>query len=263
MTINVRRGNKNDTTSIVELFSEDGNPHNWTIEKWSRYYESYTEGKPIIFVAEVDDKIVGHYSLFPISVSGYQTYLGAHAYISIKLRGLAVLSSLMKSLDEFCIANQIPFIIGFANPRFTIIKNKLFKWKTPFYLSFIKKQEYNPSDYINRPYSLNYSAEWFQWRFGKDTPPFISEYIKQDSGDAVYQLLYANDFTTIQNLGIPNFEVWAPEGYITQQSEDFSQPFSIKIYDKNWEGPDLLDPNNWLLQMADSDTFVFKDYNNE
>jgi hypothetical protein len=59
--------------------------------------------------------------------------------------------------------------------------------------------------------------------------------------------------------GLAEFECWSPHGYHEEpDNKSFSQPFSVKIYDKQWAGPDLLNPENWHIQMGDSDTFVFK-----
>lgn len=257
MNLIVRRAESEDAQGIVKLFSEDGNPHNWTFEKWSYYYEQYTEGKTVAFVAEIDKEIVGHYGLFPIVVDKNKVYMGAHAYVSASVRGLAVISSLMKSLDRFCISEKIPFIVGFANARFTIVKNKLFKWQTPFYMSFVVEKEFKSTCFNNRPFIFEYTDEWLEWRFKEKKSPIISKYINSDN-NIVHQLLYAKGSFTAKDFNLNYFEGWSPSGYIINQSEGFSQPFSIKIYDKNWTGPDLLDPDNWFIQMGDSDTFIYK-----
>ena len=258
MKFQVRRATEADAEGIVKLFQEGGNPHNWSYVKWHRYYHDYTEGKTVSFVADSENGIIGHYGLFPVKIGSWHVYMGAHAHVSESVRGLAVISSLMRSLDEFCLSESIPFIVGFANPRFTTVKTKLFKWNTPVYASFVSKQKFEPLVYCDRPFQFEYSSKWLKWRFGDSQRTIISQYQKPDSEKPVYQLLYTDQSVNAQDYGIPKFECWDPEGYLPEAGETSSQPFSIKIYDKQWTGPDLLDPKNWFIQMGDSDTFVYK-----
>lgn len=260
MKFDVRLGTQKDAQGIVELFSEGGNPHNWTFDKWSHYYQDYPEGEAITFVAESEDRIIGHYGLFPVVIGGYNVYMGAHAYISESVRGLAVISSMMKALDYFCIEKNVPFIVGFANPRFTIVKTKLFKWKAPLYANFVKCKQFDPEVYLNRPLSFSYSERWIDWRFGEGVKaPVVSCYQRNTGDKPSFQLLHSTKKVEVDALGLPELECWSPDEYATNSTEErFSQPFSVKIYDKNWNGPSLEDPANWFIQMGDSDTFVFK-----
>ncbi|WP_322003675.1 hypothetical protein [Marinobacter alexandrii] len=258
MKFQIRRATAADNEGIVTLFQEGGNPHNWSSAKWEHYYRDYPEGPTISFVAESGHGIIGHYGLFPVTIGSYQVYMGAHAYVSESVRGLAVISSLMKSLDEFCVAEQIPFIVGFANQRFTTVKTKLFKWKTPLYASFVSTGKFDPGRFQGRPFQFHYSSDWVTWRFGKSGTPVISKYQKQDGEEPVYQLLFTERKVEARDFDIGEFECWSPEDYSSEPSAVFAQPFSVKIYDKQWSGPDLLDPENWFIQMGDSDTFVFK-----
>ena len=151
MKLEIRRGTSEDMEEIVSLFSEDGNPHAWSVQKWQHYYEDYPEGQTVVFVAESAEGIIGHYGLFPVIIGGQKVYMGAHAYVTESARGLAVISRLMKALDEFCIDNGIPFIVGFANQKFTTVKSKLFKWKTPVFASFVNTTQFNPAEFEHRP----------------------------------------------------------------------------------------------------------------
>lgn len=256
----VRRSTTGDAAGIVRLFSEGGNPYNWNIKTWQHYYHYYPEGETVAFVAESDSNIIGHYGLFPVVIGDTQVYMGAHAYVSESVRGLAVISQLMKSLDDFCIENDIPFIVGFANPRFTIVKTKLFKWRTPFFASFVTTQQFDHETFKERPLCFQYSDEWLQWRFGKVIAPVVSQYMKDDDEKPVYQLLHTRTNVAANDYRLVGLECWSPTGYIKDPcSSSFSQPFSLKIYAKNWKGADLLNPDNWYIQMGDSDTFVYKE----
>lgn len=258
MNFQVRRATSADTAGIVTLLQEGSNPHNWSAAKWEYYYRDYPEGTTVSFLAESEHGVIGHYGLFPVTIGNYRVYMGAHAYVSESVRGLAVISSLMKSLDEFCGAEHIPFIVGFANQRFATVKSKLFKWKTLLSASFISTDNFDPGVFRDRPFIFHYSTNWMTWRFGTSDTPIISKYQKQCGEEPVYQLLFTETNVEARDFGVAEFECWSPEGYCADPSEVFAQPFSIKIYDKRWSGPNLLDPENWYIQMGDSDTFVFK-----
>lgn len=258
MKFQVRRATERDQEGIVRLFQEGGNPHNWSLDKWQHYYHGYPEGETVSFVADSEHGIIGHYGLFPVTIGTWKVFMGAHAYVSESVRGLAVISSLMKSLDEFCASEEIAFIVGFANQRFTTVKNKLFRWKTPLYACFVSTEQFEPRQFSHRPFQFRYSRDWLKWRFGHTDACIMSKYQKQDQEEPVYQLLYTEQRVEARDFDVPEFECWSPEGYRSEPGAVFSQPFSVKIYDKQWAGPDLLDPENWLIQMGDSDTFVFK-----
>jgi len=259
MKFEIRRGTSEDAEGIVHLFSGENNPHGWSLQKWRHYYQNYPEGETVFFIAESEQGIIGHYGLFPVVIGGTQVYMGAHAYVTESVRGLAVISRLMKSLDEFCVDNDIPFIVGFANQKFTTVKTKLFKWRTPFFAGFVTTTRFAPSVFKERPFRFQYSDEWLQWRFGKVTDPVVSQYRKAGCETPTYQLLHTQSSVAASDYGLPAFECWSPDGY--QKGPDgelFSQPFSLKVYDKHWAGPELLNPENWYIQMGDSDTFLFE-----
>lgn len=258
MKFQTRRATSADKAGIVTLFQEGGNPHKWSSAKWEHYYRDYSEGPTISFVAESELGIIGHYGLFPVTIGSYPVFIGAHAYVSESVRGLAVISSLMKSLDEFCVAEKIPFVVGFANQRFTTVKTKLFKWKAALYASFVATEKFDPDAFRNRPFLFHYSSDWATWRFGISNRPIISKYQRQGAEEGTYQLLFSGEKVEARDFEITEFECWSPEGYLSAPSEVFAQPFSVKIYDKDWSGPNLLDPENWFIQMGDSDTFIFK-----
>jgi hypothetical protein len=259
MKFEIRRGTFEDAEDIVNLFSGEENLHRWTLQKWRHYYQNYPEGETVFFVAESEQGIIGHYSLFPLVICGEKVYMGAHAYVKETVRGLAVISQLMKSLDEFCVAHNIPFIVGFANQKFTTVKTKLFKWVTPFYASFVTTTRFDPLVFKERSLRFQYSDEWQQWRFGDIAGPVVSQYRKTGCEMPTYQLLYSQVSVAASDYGLSEFECWKPDGYQRcPDGESFSQPFSLKIYDRHWVGPDLLNPENWFIQMGDSDTFLFE-----
>lgn len=258
MTLSVRQATVSDASRVVDLFSQSGNPHQWSIEKWSRYYCDYPEGDVVAFIVESESDLLGHYGLFPVTIGKHRVYMGAHAYVSETARGLAVISTLMRAVDEFCRTSAIPFIVGFANPRFTTVKSRLFGWHVLLYAEFMAASSFNPACYRSRPYQFQYSGNWLQWRFGVSAAPVLSQYPRAGDACCANQLLYADDQVNAKDYGLDVFECWSPEGYYEEAGAGFRQPFSIRVYDDTQVCADLLAPENWLIQMGDSDTFVYR-----
>lgn len=258
MTLTVRRVHEDDAEAIVDLFSEAGNPYQWTYDKWHHYYCDYSEGEVVSFVVESEQGLLGHYGLFPVMIGGHRVYMGGHAYVSEAARGLAVISLLIRAVDEFCRANHVPFIVGFANTRFTTVKTRLFGWKTLLYAGFVSTSRFDLTAYRSRPYRFEYSEDWLHWRFGVNVSPVISWYSRGGDTAGVSQLLYAEAEVLAVDFGLRTLECWSPEGYHREPGDQFRQPFSIRIYDGESLEADILAPENWLVQMGDSDTFVYR-----
>jgi hypothetical protein len=253
----VRQAEVADAGDVVALFLEDGNnPYGWSVDKWCHYYRDYPEGAATSMVAIANGQVVGHYGLVPVKIAGYQCMLGMHAYVSRKQRGLTVLSALMKVLDEHCLANQIALICGFANKNFAFVKRKLFRWHTPLWLGF--KSNLTPVDFeekAKRKFRFDYTQEWYLWRFGRPKGIYLSRYKRE--GVSRKQVLCSRGAPTPEQL--KGAEAWVPSSIYAEEATDkFTQPFSLKIYDKGLEKEGVLIPNNWAIDMADSDTFVYE-----
>lgn len=253
----VRDTLETDIEGVVALFCEGGgNPYNWSISKWKHYYHDYPDGKPISLVAEWEGRIVGHYGMLPVRIGLWPAMLGLHAYVASDRRGLAVLSALMRAVDERCQVERVAMICGFANPKFTFIQNRVFKWLTPLWLGF--KKDLGAEDIGDReshPFYFKYSPAWATWRFGFKRATYISRYTDA-SGCERKQALKTSESTTAQDLN--GCEGWSPRLiFAVQQPNQFCQPFSIKVYDKGLLNKGVLDFHNWFVEMGDSDTFQY------
>jgi hypothetical protein len=258
MEIIVREANLNDAGEIALLFCENGsNPYDWTAEKWKHYYLDYPEGKAISLVAEIERVIIGHYGILPVRIGNEPAAIGMHAYVSKNYRGVSIISLLMQKVDAVCKKHGFDLICGFANPNFSMIKERLFKWKTICWLGFKSNLSINDiEDLKTRNFFFNYSKNWYAWRFGRLAPNYISSYTDA-SGIIHKQLLKTTDNT--REITIVDTEGWSPNFMFGSNIiNQFSQPFSIKVYNERLLASGIYNYNNWGIEMGDSDTFIYK-----
>lgn len=248
--------NIHEAIQLVELFSENNNPYCWSMDKWKYYYESYTEGQPVSVIAVEKGKIVGHYGLLPVIIGGFSSYLGVHAYIAMSCRsnGLFLLSRIFELIDSYCIRNGIRFICSFPNPRFSTIISKFFHWNEFMNLYFDTAQSYDFSMMKEKEFFFQYSNDWYVWKFDEILPYYISKY--DHSSRSCFQVLKSNcNVVDSADLGLIGFEFWNPNKYLADRVNKFTQPFSIKIYDRGINR--ILDIDRWFVEMGDSDTFLY------
>jgi len=255
--ITFRIATEKDILGIVDLFSQEGNAYNWSEERYKHFYQDYPLEGVVSFVAEFKDIIIGHYGILPVVIGNYNALFGVHAFINQKYRNLKVIRGLFQSLDNWCKDHQIDFICAVPNPDFSLVKSKFFGWKEIFNLGFMTKECFSFSEYHNRELFINYSEDMLLWRFGKVQDVYISKYFREGSWS--YQVLYANDdvgLTYANSFGVADFQYWHPDAYFLERKKEFTQPFSIKIFNLEHE-EFLTNPNNWFIQMGDSDAFVY------
>ena len=94
MSIIYRIATDKDIDQLVELFSSDGNPHNWSHKKFHHYYSEYPEGIPISVVADDSGKIVGHFGIFPGQVGSFTVMTSHAAYVNVKYRNTKVIAGI-------------------------------------------------------------------------------------------------------------------------------------------------------------------------
>jgi GNAT superfamily N-acetyltransferase len=257
LKIEVSDTKSNEIFDIISLFCESGsNPYEWSEQKWKHYYCDYPDGKPVSFVAKVNGKIVGHYGMLPLRIKDYGAMLGLHAYVSQEYRGLLIISELMRAVVRRCKELNIAFICGFANPRFTLIKQSLFKWQVLCWLGVNENFCVNDQlDLKNKKYTFCYTEDWWKWRFGHYDNQYISKY-EDDTKTVRKQLLKSRKELIIDEL--EQLEGWCPKTtYSTNKENKRCQPFSIKILKEDIVKADILDFRNWGIEMGDSDTFVY------
>lgn len=255
----VRHAKLTDGASIAALFIEKGiNPYHWSANKWRHYYDSYTEGEPVSLVLEKSGEIIGHYGLLPLKVGEWPVMLGLHAYVAAAHRGLPSISRLMGTAQKVAIDRGHVALCGFANPSFTLIKEKLLKWKTLLWLEF--DADLGPSDFPEQQQSrffFNYSDSWFDWRFGESRPVYLSDYA-DSNGQKFTQLLKAKSNSDLYGFDLSGIEAWTKKKtHSRRPTSARAQPFSIKVFDDGFLAAGALDPELWKIDMGDSDTFIY------
>ena len=253
MSIICRLATDKDIDQLVELFSSDGNPYNWSYKKFHYYYSEYPEGKPMSVVADDSGKIIGHFGIFPAQVGNFNVMTPHGAYVNVKYRNIEVITSILKKIDQICMDLKIDFIWASANPGFAPVLAKLFFWKTIGYVSFKNVKQYEVGKYADR-YQFSYSNKWYQWKFGEIHHHYIQDYKKDNT--TYHQLLKTMNTQTViaQDYGFPYLNCWTPRGYGKEKPEGWSQPILIKIINSNVP-KDVLDINNWFIEMGDYDAF--------
>lgn len=257
MEVVIREAQDSDIEEIIELFCEaGGNPYNWNTEKWRHYYRDYPDGTPISLVATVNGVIVGHYGLQPIKIGSIPAMLGLHAYVASSQRGLTIISALMKEVDRACKLSSAKLICGFANPKFSLIKSTIFKWKVFCWLGF--QSGVSKEDYIlkkSKKFYFNHSEAWLEWRFDSKKDHYLSLYLDSENKRHIQLLKFRGDKPQIESEKI---ELWSPRStYSTDQPGRLCQPFSIKVYDAELIQEGILECDNWSIDMGDSDTFQY------
>lgn len=253
----VRRAEPGDAERVVRLFCEDGsNRYGWNADKWRHYYLDYPGGRAVALVAELAGELVGHYGMVPVAIGDRPARLGLHAFVSARYRGLTVVAALMAEVDRVCRDEGVALICGFANPRFSLVKKTLFKWQIPFWLGF--KQGTTPADCQRGAASFyfRYPEAWYSWRFGAERPYYLSRF--QDAEGAVRKQLLKSRRGGFRPGEISDSECWSSSMmYPEPQAGSFCQPFSLKLYDRSLVDLGILEPENWFLEMGDSDTFSY------
>ena len=257
MTIVVRIAEDSDIKQIIDLFCESGgNPYQRTPEKWKHYYRNYPEGDAVSLVATLNEAVVGHYGLLPVNIGEIPAMMGLHAYVARAQRGLTVISALMKEVDRICQSTNVGLICGFANPQFSLIKTKIFKWRTICWLAF--KNGLTDQDLeikSSKKFYFSYSNEWFDWRFGKQLDNYVSVYCDNNKNNHIQLLKYRSEVPLAGDL---NLELWSPLAtYPVNQTYFFCQPYSIKVYDPKLVDEGIFDSEHWSIDMGDSDTFQY------
>jgi hypothetical protein len=114
----VRRYRDGDERAIVKLLNSTF--ENWgDLEYWKWRYKKNPAGSPIIWVAQVGDEIVGHYSIIPVIMKVGNAYVtgsfACHAATHRDYREKGVFSSVVNRCLQDAGEKAIPITYGFAN----------------------------------------------------------------------------------------------------------------------------------------------------
>jgi len=114
----IRRYRKGDEQAILQLlnivFSE-----RLSLEYWKWKYQNNPAGRSLIWLAECNSKIVGHYAIVPVTMKIGNVYvtgsLGSAAATHPNHQGEGVFSSIVNKCCVDAAENDIPVTYGFSN----------------------------------------------------------------------------------------------------------------------------------------------------
>ena len=169
---NLRKYREGDELSIVDLL--DIAFGKWkgitltkiqTIAYWKWWYKQNPAGSPIIWLAEHDNKIIGHYGIVPMKMKVGNTYLtgsvGCDAATHPQYQGKGIFSYIINKCYQDAAENNIPLTYGFANihlgPTY-----KRYEWRghISFITNMIKVLNWEPvlSRYIHYKFLARFAA---------------------------------------------------------------------------------------------------------
>jgi hypothetical protein len=210
--IEIRIADNDDAQLVASLFSEKGNPHGWTKEKWIYNYIEYPNNEAVSFIALIDGEIVGHYGIQKVKIKNDNVYLGLHAYVKSSMRGVVVISKLLLAVDAYSKENGVDYLIGFANKQFTTIKTTLFKWNCVLWLSFQKRTNYKLNDLDLKRFRIESNKDWLTWRFNEYKSSYLSKY---QSSSCLQLLKLTSDYSG------DVIECWHPAGNLAEELGDW------------------------------------------
>lgn len=141
--IKIRTYRKGDVNNICR-FLTDNSPHQRDIQFWIWINRILPEDDSIIYVAELDKNIIGHYAALPQTISynniEFKACLGVHALIHPEFRKRISIFNITNIVYENLKKLGMDFIYGFPNKKYRLISNKIDNWNT---ISIFKSLEKN------------------------------------------------------------------------------------------------------------------------
>lgn len=258
-TITCRLAGAIDAPGIVALFSRDGNPFRWSLDKWRHYYADYPEGAALGVVAlDEGGQVVGHNGMQPVQVGPYRAMRGMHTYVAEECRDLTVISAVMDRSAEVCAEAGFDFMFGFSNDAFARVSTTLLGWRTLGYLRFVEAEVVDLVRFRHRLRPA-YSEAWSRWKFGSARGPFIKSYTRE--GRTYNQLLHSGGLDEIRasDLQMDRIQYWSPDHYSRTRPDAWCQGVQIRSLRKDLD-ESVFDIHNWMLEMGDSDTFEVRQW---
>lgn len=161
---NLRKYQNGDERSIVELLNiAFGKWHSLAYWKW--WYKKNPAGSPIIWLAEHNNMLIGHYGIIPIKMKVGNTYLtgsfSCDAATHPDYQGKGVFSSIVNKSRMDAAENNIPITYGIANinlgPTY-----KRYEWRGHicFIADMIKVLNWEPllNRYIHNKFLSHFTA---------------------------------------------------------------------------------------------------------
>lgn len=121
-------------TDIAELFKRCFY-RELSFDLWKWAYLDNPLDTPIVNLAFLDNKLIGHFALMPLATTKYKTLLAITAMVTKESRHFGVFFSLVSQSYTSAINKGYDLIIAFPNKNSAPIYRGFFKWS--FYNTFI------------------------------------------------------------------------------------------------------------------------------
>ncbi len=162
---NLRKYQDGDEHGIVELLRIAFRKP-YSMEEWRWRYKENPACSPIIWLAEHDSKIIGHYAIVPIKMKVGNTYItgsfARNAATHPKYREKGIFSSTVNRCYQDAAENNIPLTYGYANTNLGPTY-KRYEWRGHicFMVNLIKVLNWEPflSRYIPLNFLVNATAQ--------------------------------------------------------------------------------------------------------
>ncbi|HBY86096.1 MAG TPA: GNAT family N-acetyltransferase [Colwellia sp.] len=199
---------------IAELFEES---FSRPLDKklWVWLYINNPMGEPIVSLAFHDDKLVGHYAVIPMTLTGgspiEKSYIAITTMISYKYRRINLYQTLADSTYEVIKKSQMPTLVfGFPNDNAKAGCRKRLQWlvddnyciakvKPTEYVNLIK---YLIAEQINNKFTIDFSDESVvSWRTSKISQEWcIDGNLGVKIGDGYNDLMYCKESIVLEDL---------------------------------------------------------------
>jgi hypothetical protein len=256
MEIDFRLAQDDDFPAIASLLSVGNNPYGWSERKLRYYYREYTEASTIASVAMHEGgTAVGFYGAQGVRVGEYFVISGAHAMVDPEYRGHHLWGTVLEVLCEEGRRLGAKFLMGYANPRFTMAIVNRYGYILTGYAHFVDVDEVDYSPYRER-LRFNYSDAWYEWKFGFLADYYLKEY---DRGQQTYLQLHKARIDKVVAPPGRRLNLWHPAAYSREDPGIWSQSVAIKPLVDGLD-QEIFDIHNWQFDMADNDSIEFREW---
>lgn len=128
----IRKHQKGDREQICKLFTQH-TPYLRDTDFWLWVHRFWPSRDSIIYLAEEQGEVVGHYAVLPFELKvaqrRIQAGLGIHAFIAPDYRKKIPIFYLTRQCYQACKEEGIELLFGFPNANFRLIQEKVEGWK--------------------------------------------------------------------------------------------------------------------------------------
>lgn len=194
---------------------------------WEWLYLQNPLGDPIINLAFLDKKLIGHYAFIPIKTNQHKIFLSATTMVHPSARKYNAFFDLALRSYEFA-KPHCDFIVGFPNKNSAIIHKTLFHWELePTFI--IQTKSFAFASHQTSCINLDLTDQSFlQWRLSKPNASYITT--KENLIFKPYKnsldIVYSGEAKHLEESHLPYNILTKDPAYKDQKLIDY--PFAFK-----------------------------------